>query len=117
MVFSAPEMTTVSKPKRNPASAEVSDQKKMRPFISGSNVPSSESAHHDKHIALGTQICGSGIRSLICLSSGGTSLIGYQSIPHQKYAETCHKKYAETCTWPIRGLERQPCKWQARQRF
>jgi len=33
MVFSAPEMTTVSKPKRNPASAEVSDQKKMRPFI------------------------------------------------------------------------------------
>ncbi len=33
MVFSAPEMTTVSKPKRNPASAEVSDQKKMRAFI------------------------------------------------------------------------------------
>src|SRR5580698_3607004 len=33
MVFSAPEITTVSKPKRNPASAEVSDQKKMRPFI------------------------------------------------------------------------------------
>src|SRR5215469_6434708 len=33
MVFSAPEMTTVSKPKRNPASAEVSDQKKMRPFM------------------------------------------------------------------------------------
>src|ERR1700689_1908548 len=28
-------MTTVSKPKRNPASAEVSDQKKMRLFISG----------------------------------------------------------------------------------
>jgi hypothetical protein len=28
-------MTTVSKPKRNPASAEVSDQKKMRAFISG----------------------------------------------------------------------------------
>src|ERR1700728_422874 len=33
MVFSAPEITTVSKPKRNPARAEVSDQKKMRPFI------------------------------------------------------------------------------------
>src|SRR5580693_10343975 len=33
MVFSAPEITTVSKPKRNPASADVSDQKKMRPFI------------------------------------------------------------------------------------
>src|SRR5580765_1160249 len=33
MVFSAPEMTTVSNPKRNPASADVSDQKKMRPFI------------------------------------------------------------------------------------
>jgi hypothetical protein len=33
MVFSAPEITTVSKPKRNPASAEVSDQKKIRPFI------------------------------------------------------------------------------------
>ena len=35
MVCSAPEMTTVSKPKRNPASADVSDQKKMRLFISG----------------------------------------------------------------------------------
>src|SRR5579871_719374 len=35
MVFSAPEMTTVSKPKRKPASAEVSDQKKMRAFIDG----------------------------------------------------------------------------------
>src|SRR5580692_9370517 len=35
IVFSAPEITTVSKPKRNPARAEVSDQKKMRPFISG----------------------------------------------------------------------------------
>jgi hypothetical protein len=35
MVFSAPEITTVSNPKRNPASAEVSDQKKMRPFMSG----------------------------------------------------------------------------------
>src|ERR1700738_3250763 len=34
IVFSAPEMTTVSKPKRNPASADVRDQKKMRPFIS-----------------------------------------------------------------------------------
>src|SRR5579864_5994872 len=33
MVFSAPEITTVSKPNRNPASAEVSDQKNMRPFI------------------------------------------------------------------------------------
>src|SRR5579863_4747902 len=33
MVFSAPEITTVSKPKRNPASADVSDQKKMRAFI------------------------------------------------------------------------------------
>src|SRR5580704_6198535 len=33
MVFSAPEITTVSKPKRNPARAEVSDQKKMRPFM------------------------------------------------------------------------------------
>src|SRR3974390_490965 len=33
MVFSAPEITTVSKPKRKPASADVSDQKKMRPFI------------------------------------------------------------------------------------
>jgi hypothetical protein len=33
MVFSAPEMTTVSNPKRNPASADVSDQKNMRPFI------------------------------------------------------------------------------------
>src|SRR5215471_4477711 len=33
IVFSAPEMTTVSKPKRNPASAEVRDQKKIRPFI------------------------------------------------------------------------------------
>src|SRR5688500_8749120 len=30
MVCSAPEMTTVSNPKRNPARAEVSDQKKMR---------------------------------------------------------------------------------------
>src|ERR1700688_4506702 len=35
IVFSAPEMTTVSKPKRNPASADVSDQKNMRPFIVG----------------------------------------------------------------------------------
>src|SRR5579872_3714003 len=33
MVFSAPEITTVSNPKRNPARAEVSDQKEMRPFI------------------------------------------------------------------------------------
>jgi hypothetical protein len=33
MVFSAPEMTTVSNPKRNPESADVSDQKNMRPFI------------------------------------------------------------------------------------
>src|SRR5215471_10786266 len=33
MVFSAPEMTTVSKPNKNPARAEVSDQKKMRAFI------------------------------------------------------------------------------------
>src|SRR3977135_2335696 len=33
MVFSAPEMTTVSKPKRNPASADVRDQKKTREFI------------------------------------------------------------------------------------
>ena len=30
---SAPEMTTVSKPKRNPARAEVMDQKKMRAFM------------------------------------------------------------------------------------
>src|SRR5580700_1718418 len=37
IVFSAPEITTVSKPKRNPASADVSDQKKMRPFISESD--------------------------------------------------------------------------------
>src|SRR5579863_8591911 len=35
IVFSAPEITTVSKPNRKPASAEVSDQKKMRPC----NVP------------------------------------------------------------------------------
>jgi hypothetical protein len=33
MVCSAPEMTTVSKPKRKPARAEVIDQKKMRPFM------------------------------------------------------------------------------------
>src|SRR4051794_16135185 len=33
MVFSAPEITTVSKPNRNPARADVSDQKKMRAFI------------------------------------------------------------------------------------
>src|SRR5437879_6354648 len=33
IVFSAPEITTVSNPKRNPASADVSDQKKMRRFI------------------------------------------------------------------------------------
>src|ERR1700730_14465016 len=30
-------MTTVSKPKRNPASADVSDQKKTRAFIDGSS--------------------------------------------------------------------------------
>jgi hypothetical protein len=30
IVFSAPEMTTVSKPNRNPASAETSDQRKSR---------------------------------------------------------------------------------------
>src|SRR5580704_3254743 len=41
IVFSAPEITTVSKPKRNPASADVSDQKKMRPFIV-KEVPSTE---------------------------------------------------------------------------
>src|SRR5208282_4146933 len=35
MVFSTPEMTTVSKPKRNPASAEVTDQMKIRAFMSG----------------------------------------------------------------------------------
>ena len=33
MVFSAPEITTVSKPKRNPASAEVMAQKRMRAFM------------------------------------------------------------------------------------
>src|SRR5258708_393529 len=33
MVCSAPEMTTVSKPNRNPASAELMDQKKMRAFM------------------------------------------------------------------------------------
>ena len=33
IVCSAPEMTTVSKPKRNPASADVMDQKKMRGFM------------------------------------------------------------------------------------
>ena len=33
MVCSAPEMTTVSKPNKNPASAEVMAQKKMRPFM------------------------------------------------------------------------------------
>src|SRR3954468_518513 len=33
MVFSAPEITTVSNPKRNPASAETSDQRKMRLFM------------------------------------------------------------------------------------
>src|SRR5579862_3369112 len=38
IVFSAPEITTVSKPNRNPASAEVSDQKKMRPFIGEAQV-------------------------------------------------------------------------------
>src|SRR5579863_2241240 len=42
MVFSAPEITTVSKPKRNPASAEVSDQKKMRAFISGTGRQTSD---------------------------------------------------------------------------
>jgi hypothetical protein len=36
----------VSKPKRNPASAEVSDQKKMRPFIEDEV----EIASHDKGI-------------------------------------------------------------------
>src|ERR1700757_3989683 len=45
MVFSAPEMTTVSKPKRNPASAEVSDQKKMRPLrVPGADVTTAEFA-------------------------------------------------------------------------
>src|ERR1022692_4124762 len=33
MGCSAPEMTTVSKPKRNPASADVTDQRRMRRFI------------------------------------------------------------------------------------
>ena len=33
MVFSAPEMTTVSKPNRKPANAAVSDQKKIRVFM------------------------------------------------------------------------------------
>src|SRR5580698_4687812 len=33
MVCSAPEMTTVSKPNRNPASADVTDQRKIRPLI------------------------------------------------------------------------------------
>ena len=33
MVCSAPEMTTVSNPKRNPASAEVMDQNRMRGFM------------------------------------------------------------------------------------
>ena len=32
MVCSAPEITTVSKPNKNPARAEVMDQKKMRDF-------------------------------------------------------------------------------------
>src|ERR1700686_1254172 len=38
IVFSAPEITTVSKPKRNPASADVSDQKKIRAFMSWCRV-------------------------------------------------------------------------------
>src|SRR5215467_14109460 len=38
MVFSAPEITTVSKPNRNPASADVSDQRKMRAFILGTRA-------------------------------------------------------------------------------
>ena len=33
IVFSAPEITTVSKPNKNPASAEVMDQKMMRAFM------------------------------------------------------------------------------------
>src|ERR1051326_6313089 len=33
MVFSAPEITTVSKPNKNPAKAAVSDQKKIRGLI------------------------------------------------------------------------------------
>src|SRR6185437_704092 len=33
MVFSAPEMTTVSKPNKKPARAAVSDQKKIRRFM------------------------------------------------------------------------------------
>ncbi len=38
-------MTTVSKPKRKPASAEVMDQKKMRPLmVSGADVTTAEFA-------------------------------------------------------------------------
>src|SRR5271165_4170036 len=57
MVFSAPEMTTVSKPKRNPASADVSDQRKTRAFIEGS----SRRASHDKRIADVTQMSASSL--------------------------------------------------------
>ena len=48
-------MTTVSKPKRNPASADVSDQKKTRAFIDGWSLMS---ASHDKRIADGAQMGG-----------------------------------------------------------
>src|SRR6266403_946989 len=65
MVFSAPEMTTVSKPKRNPASADVSDQKKTRAFIEGRNLMS---ASHDKRIVDATQMLGvrPGVRATSC---------------------------------------------------
>src|SRR5208282_2020732 len=77
MVFSAPEITTVSKPKRNPASADVSDQKKMRAFISRAcairastqyRVPSPEH-HAQTELELGTGywVLGTAFRQRISL--------------------------------------------------
>src|SRR5258708_27367900 len=65
MVFSAPEITTVSKPKRNPASADVSDQKKMRPFIREYRVKTSDFRLQTSDLKLRT----SDLRARRCLRS------------------------------------------------
>src|SRR5215472_15131624 len=61
IVCSAPEMTTVSKPNKNPARADVMDQKKTCFFILMSFLVGpvrQRGLRHDSRIRLGANICG-----------------------------------------------------------
>src|ERR1017187_1349348 len=82
---SAPEMTTVSKPKRNPASAEGSDKKKMRPFNRSGCWPAS-----------GALVMSVIDRSMIL---GQATSVGWPQVP-LPFRRGNQRGFAFVCHWP-----------------